>query len=175
MTPPSRLAYTFRWEPPDPVDQETVATLTLTEFGGTTELTLDQRPFATRARLGLHERGWPTAWTASRDTCSRHVRVTPAPLLPACGPVPRQDAREHRATTLVERPLRAPEAPIAQAVGALVFRCRREAPPAFAGRSSLPEVRDGFQRVIVVRGDFTGARPWEWRGDPVPERRCRVA
>jgi uncharacterized protein YndB with AHSA1/START domain len=58
VTPPWRLAYTFRWEPPDPDDQETVATLSLTDLGGTTELMLDQRPFATRARLELHERGW---------------------------------------------------------------------------------------------------------------------
>jgi uncharacterized protein YndB with AHSA1/START domain len=58
VIPPSRLAYTFRWEPPDPDDQETVATLSLTDRGGTTVLALDQRPFATPTRLELHEVGW---------------------------------------------------------------------------------------------------------------------
>ena len=58
VTPQSRLAYTFRWAPPDLDDQETVATLSLADVDGATELKLDQRPFATRARLDLHERGW---------------------------------------------------------------------------------------------------------------------
>jgi uncharacterized protein YndB with AHSA1/START domain len=69
VTPPSRLAYTFRWEPPDRDDQETVATLSLTDLGGTTELMLEQRPFATRARAELHERGW----SDSLDRLARHL------------------------------------------------------------------------------------------------------
>lgn len=58
VAPPSRLAYTFRWEEPDPDDRETVVTLTLTDLGGRTELALDQGQFATEARLALHRRGW---------------------------------------------------------------------------------------------------------------------
>jgi uncharacterized protein YndB with AHSA1/START domain/RimJ/RimL family protein N-acetyltransferase len=58
VDPPNRLAYTFRWEDPDPDDQETVATLTLRDLGETTELTLEQGPFATEARRELHHDGW---------------------------------------------------------------------------------------------------------------------
>ena len=55
---PVRLVYTFRWEPPDPDDRETVVTLTLRALGTSTELTVDQGAFATEARRSLHERGW---------------------------------------------------------------------------------------------------------------------
>lgn len=58
VAPPSRLVYTFRWEDPDRDDQETVVSLSLTDLGGTTEVALDQGPFATEARLALHEGGW---------------------------------------------------------------------------------------------------------------------
>jgi uncharacterized protein YndB with AHSA1/START domain len=50
VSPPSRLAYTFRWEPPDPDDQETLARLALRERGGATEIELTHGPFATEAR-----------------------------------------------------------------------------------------------------------------------------
>jgi uncharacterized protein YndB with AHSA1/START domain len=33
IDPPRRLAYTFRWEEPDPDDQETVVTLSLDALG----------------------------------------------------------------------------------------------------------------------------------------------
>ncbi len=58
VAPPVRLAYTFRWEPPDPDDRETVVGLSLRAVGGRTELALDQRPFETEARLALHRNGW---------------------------------------------------------------------------------------------------------------------
>jgi uncharacterized protein YndB with AHSA1/START domain len=58
IDPPSRLAYTFRWEEPDPDDQETVVTITLRDAGDETEMTVDQGPFATEARRALHEAGW---------------------------------------------------------------------------------------------------------------------
>ena len=58
VDPPSRLSYTFRWEDPDPDDQETLATLSLRELGDSTELTLDQGPFATKGRYELHHAGW---------------------------------------------------------------------------------------------------------------------
>ncbi len=58
IEPPSRLAYTFRWEEPDPEDQETVVTLTFREHGESTKLTLDQGPFATEGRYDLHHAGW---------------------------------------------------------------------------------------------------------------------
>ena len=59
IEPPSRLAYTFRWEEPDPDDRETVVRLSLEAAAGdTTELSLSQGRFATEARRALHEAGW---------------------------------------------------------------------------------------------------------------------
>ena len=58
VSPPSHLAYTFRWEPPDPDDRETVARLAPRESAGATEIELAQGPFATEARRELHEAGW---------------------------------------------------------------------------------------------------------------------
>jgi uncharacterized protein YndB with AHSA1/START domain len=58
VDPPARLSYTFRWEDPDPDDQETIATLSLREVGEDTEIVLDQGPFATEGRLELHRDGW---------------------------------------------------------------------------------------------------------------------
>lgn len=56
--PPSRLAFTFRWEPPDPDDRETVAALSLEERGSDTEVEFTQGEFATEERRELHEGGW---------------------------------------------------------------------------------------------------------------------
>ncbi len=76
VEPPSQLAYTFRWEEPDPDDQETVVTLSLTDLGGKTELALDQGSFATKARLALHRGGWSdsfdklTELLSSASTCA---------------------------------------------------------------------------------------------------------
>ena len=56
--PPARLAFTFRWEPPDPDDRETVVTLHLEEKGAETEVRFTQGEFATEERRALHEGGW---------------------------------------------------------------------------------------------------------------------
>ena len=58
VRPPSRLAYTFRWEPPDPDDRETVVRLALHAADGATEVAIIQGPFATEARRELHRAGW---------------------------------------------------------------------------------------------------------------------
>ena len=58
VDPPARLAYTFVWEPPDPDDRETLATLTLEPVGTSTRVTVDHGVFATEARRSLHEQGW---------------------------------------------------------------------------------------------------------------------
>jgi uncharacterized protein YndB with AHSA1/START domain len=58
ITPPSWLAYSFRWEEPTPDDRETVVTLTLEVAGEATELSLRQGDFATEERLALHRGGW---------------------------------------------------------------------------------------------------------------------
>jgi uncharacterized protein YndB with AHSA1/START domain len=58
VDPGSRLSYTFRWEPPDPDDRETVVVFSLRDLVGSTALTVDQRGFATEERRALHEQGW---------------------------------------------------------------------------------------------------------------------
>jgi uncharacterized protein YndB with AHSA1/START domain len=58
VEPPARLAYTFVWDPPDPDDRETLATLSLEERGEKTEVSLVQGEFATHERLELHDGGW---------------------------------------------------------------------------------------------------------------------
>jgi uncharacterized protein YndB with AHSA1/START domain len=58
VDPPARLAYTFRWDPPDPDDRETVVTLSLQDRGGETEVLLEQGEFLTEERRALHEGGW---------------------------------------------------------------------------------------------------------------------
>lgn len=58
VEPPARLAYTFIWDPANPDDQETLATLSLEEAGDSTRLALVQGPFATEERLALHRDGW---------------------------------------------------------------------------------------------------------------------
>jgi uncharacterized protein YndB with AHSA1/START domain len=58
VEPPSRLAYTFRWEPPHPDDRENVARIALRGRDGATEVELNHGPFATEARRELHKAGW---------------------------------------------------------------------------------------------------------------------
>ena len=58
VQPPSRLAYTFVWEPPDADDVETLVTLSLRDLGESTEVALVQRPFKTEQRRALHHDGW---------------------------------------------------------------------------------------------------------------------
>jgi uncharacterized protein YndB with AHSA1/START domain len=58
VEPPARLAYTFRWDPPDPDDRETLVTISLIDRGPETDLRLVQSGFATEARYALHETGW---------------------------------------------------------------------------------------------------------------------
>jgi uncharacterized protein YndB with AHSA1/START domain len=58
VDPPARLSYTFRWDPPDPSDRQTVVTLSLQDRGEQSEVLLTQGEFATEERLALHEEGW---------------------------------------------------------------------------------------------------------------------
>ena len=55
---PTRLAYTFRWEDPDPDDVETVVDLSFRDFGESTEVVFTQGLFKTEARRALHRDGW---------------------------------------------------------------------------------------------------------------------
>lgn len=68
---PRRLAYTFRWEEPDPDDRETVVTLTLEDLGAATRLALRQSGFATDARLELHRSGWTDSLVKLRELLER--------------------------------------------------------------------------------------------------------
>ena len=58
VDPPTRLAYTFRWEDPDPDDVETVVDLSFRDFGESTEVVFTQGRFKTEARRALHRDGW---------------------------------------------------------------------------------------------------------------------
>jgi uncharacterized protein YndB with AHSA1/START domain len=58
VDPPTGLAYTFRWEDPDPDDVETLARLSFRDLGEATEVSLSQGAFKTDARLALHRGGW---------------------------------------------------------------------------------------------------------------------
>jgi uncharacterized protein YndB with AHSA1/START domain len=69
VDPPSRLAYTFVWEDPDPDDVETLAELSFRDLGEATEVALAQGPFRTRERWELHRGGW----TESLEKLERFV------------------------------------------------------------------------------------------------------
>jgi len=58
VDPGVRLAYTFRWEPPDADDRETMVQVTFGDLGESTALMVDQGDFATEERRALHEQGW---------------------------------------------------------------------------------------------------------------------
>jgi uncharacterized protein YndB with AHSA1/START domain len=70
VEPPSRLAYTFAWEDPDPDDVETEVQLAFEERGGSTELGLRQREFATEGRYSLHRDGWSESFEKLRRLLS---------------------------------------------------------------------------------------------------------
>ena len=71
VDPPAQLAYTFRWEDPDPDDQETVVTLAFGDLGGSTELVVTQRAFATEGRRALHDQGWTDSLDRLHDLMSQ--------------------------------------------------------------------------------------------------------
>jgi uncharacterized protein YndB with AHSA1/START domain len=58
VDPPTRLAYTFRWEDPDPDDVETLVDLSFRDLGESTEVVFTQGLFKTEARRALHRDGW---------------------------------------------------------------------------------------------------------------------
>jgi uncharacterized protein YndB with AHSA1/START domain len=82
--PPARLAYTFRWDPPDPDDRETLATLSLWDRGKRTEVLLTQRGFATEERRALHEAGWTESFERLEQVLGEAPRS--AQTTPSCLP-----------------------------------------------------------------------------------------
>jgi len=55
---PSRLSFSFRWEPADADDVETLAELSFREVESSTEVRLSHGSFRTDARRALHRQGW---------------------------------------------------------------------------------------------------------------------
>ncbi len=58
VDPPSRLAFTFVWEEPNPDDVETQVGLSLRDLGESTEVNFAQGLFKTKERRALHQDGW---------------------------------------------------------------------------------------------------------------------
>ena len=56
--PPTRLSFTFVWEPPDPDDVETLVELSFREADDATEVDFRQGTFKTEERRELHRSGW---------------------------------------------------------------------------------------------------------------------
>lgn len=77
VEPDSRLAYTFRWEPPDPDDRETTAVLSFRDLGESSSLTVDQGPFATVERRALHEQGWTESMDRLEELIKRRDHSEP--------------------------------------------------------------------------------------------------
>jgi uncharacterized protein YndB with AHSA1/START domain len=58
VDPPTRLTFTFVWNPPDPDDVETLVALSFRDLGEATEVALSQGSFKTEDRCALHRDGW---------------------------------------------------------------------------------------------------------------------
>ena len=58
VDPPTRLSFTFVWEPPDPDDVETLVELSFREADDATEVDFRQGTFKTEERRELHRSGW---------------------------------------------------------------------------------------------------------------------
>jgi uncharacterized protein YndB with AHSA1/START domain len=71
LEPPTRLAYTFMWEPPDPDDVETLVELSFRDLGDLTEVVLAQGPFKTEPRRELHRNGWTDSFDKLEQLMSR--------------------------------------------------------------------------------------------------------
>ena len=63
IVPPARLVYTFAWDRDDGSrGQETLVTITFTEQGGKTRMTLHQAEFESVAQRDGHRGGWSSAF-----------------------------------------------------------------------------------------------------------------
>jgi uncharacterized protein YndB with AHSA1/START domain len=58
VDPPTRLSFTFVWEPPNPDDVETLVELSFRKNGDSTEVDFRQGMFKTEERRELHRDGW---------------------------------------------------------------------------------------------------------------------
>ena len=73
VDPPARLAYTFRWEDPDPDDVETVIDLSFRDLGESTEVVFTQGLFKTEARRALHRDGWTDSFNKLEALLSSRI------------------------------------------------------------------------------------------------------
>jgi uncharacterized protein YndB with AHSA1/START domain len=73
VEPPTRLAFTFVWEDPDPDDVETLVVLAFRDVGESTEIALSQGPFETEARRALHRDGWGDSFDKLERLISVHA------------------------------------------------------------------------------------------------------
>jgi uncharacterized protein YndB with AHSA1/START domain len=74
----ARLAYTFRYEPPDPDDRDTVVVLSFRDLGEATALTVEQGTFATEARRALHQQGWTDSLNRLEELLKSRDLATPS-------------------------------------------------------------------------------------------------
>jgi len=77
IEPGARLAYTFRYERPDPDDRETVVVLSFGDQGEATAVTVEQGTFATEGRRALHERGWTESLDRLEELLTSRDWATP--------------------------------------------------------------------------------------------------
>ena len=75
VDPPTHLAYSFVWEPPDPDDVETIVDLRFREAGESTDVLFTQGSFKTEERRSLHRDGWSETF----DKLERHLRSSGRP------------------------------------------------------------------------------------------------
>ena len=73
VDPSTRLAYTFRYEAPDPDDRDTVVRLSFADRGEATALTVEHGPFLTEARRALHEQGWTDSLDRLEEVLERRA------------------------------------------------------------------------------------------------------
>lgn len=73
VEPPSRLSFSFRWEPPSEDDVETLAELSFREIGDATEVHLTHSGFTTDARRTLHRDGWGESFDKLDDLVSAEL------------------------------------------------------------------------------------------------------
>ena len=69
---PSRIAFSFNWDPADPADVETLAELSFRAIDDSTELVLAQGAFKTDERLALHRDGWAESFEKLGELVHQH-------------------------------------------------------------------------------------------------------
>ena len=68
VTPPARLVYTSRWEPPDPDSGENLITIDLSAGGGGTQVVVVHDGLPDAESVEAHTRGW----TGTLESLVRH-------------------------------------------------------------------------------------------------------